>query len=195
MSGYERDYREPDAETLSKLAQLYEVSIDYLVDGDKRPIDKPAEKSDNSPHIESFSGVATANVFPVGRMVLVPIVANISCGEPLLAETNVVGYMPVDSNMIPVHNANEYVWLRASGDSMAPKFEDGSLVLLHLQPEVENGEVAAVVVDNEDATLKRIHIMGDSVLLVADNAMYKPMSFESSRIRIVGKAVWVASKV
>lgn len=198
LSGYERDYREPDAETLSRLAQLYEVSIDYLINGSNKTIDNDDKKSENFSRIDKQGNVFIPGLrpefFPVGRLVYVPIVAEISCGEPVFTEDNIIGTYPVDTQFIPITNVREYVFVRAVGDSMVnANITDGSLVLIHLQPEVENGDIAAVCVDNEAATLKRVYVNDFAVTLVPENPSMPPMTYEKHRVRIVGKAVSVTT--
>ena len=78
----------------------------------------------------------------------VPLVGKIACGSPILAQQNVEGMVSV-----PTEWHADFT-LVCDGDSMVPTFQDGDLVAIRIQPEVENGEVAAVRIDNE-ATLKR----------------------------------------
>ena len=82
--------------------------------------------------------------------------------------------------------------LRVQGDSMInARIYDGDIVFIHQQPEVENGEIAAVAIDDA-VTLKRVYFADDSVMLRAENPKYKPMVFTKNdclSFRILGKAV------
>ena len=82
--------------------------------------------------------------------------------------------------------------LRCNGDSMVgARIKDGDVVFIRQQPEVENGEIAAVIIDDE-ATLKRVYLSADKIILQPENPRYEPFVFvgeELSQIRIIGKAV------
>lgn len=119
----------------------------------------------------------------------IPIVAEIPCGAPAATEQNIIDWFPVDSSIINVDSA-DYVWLKAKGDSMIEAgIKDGSLVLIRLQPDVENKEIAAVSVDEENATLKRVLFVDGNVILMPENREMAPMSYPRERIRIIGKAI------
>lgn len=182
ISNYERDYREPDAETLHKLAELYDVTTDYLISG-LHAVTGSTYKKD----------VSVDGSFSVGELRDIEIVAEIPCGTPILTEENIIGVQPVDISVTNL-NGGKYVWLRAKGDSMIKaKIFNGSLVLLRLQPDVDDGDICAVCVDHENATLKRVYVNGDSVILSPENDGMSPASYEKSRVRIVGKAIKVLS--
>jgi SOS-response transcriptional repressor LexA len=207
MSGYERDYREPDINTLRSLCELYEVSIDQIVEDDsttpskvvsqdKITIDKPSKKSDNSTYTaqngNGFIDGLMGEFLDPGEMVYVPIVADVSCGDPLFTEDDILGYLPVASIMYHIADKSDYFAIRAKGDSMIEAdIKDGSLVLIRKQPTVDNGDIAAVCVKNEKATIKRVHIDGGMVVLSPANADYGPQIYPVQDIRIVGKAVMV----
>jgi len=118
----------------------------------------------------------------------IPILGEIACGDPITAEENIEGYLyePVDS--LPGGNL---FYLRAKGHSMEPTIPDGSNVLIREQPEVEDDEIAAVLVNGDtEATLKRIKHQGDIVLLMPDNPSYSPyIVTKSNPARILGKAI------
>lgn len=127
------------------------------------------------------------NVFPVGELRMIPIVAVIPCGEPLYTEDNVIGHFPVDTSIINL-NGGEYVWLQAKGESMInANIYDGSLVLLRLQPEVQSGEIAAVCIDGESATLKRVFHVDGQVMLYPENPAYEKLTLDAHRVKIVGQ--------
>jgi repressor LexA len=85
----------------------------------------------------------------------VPIVGDVSCGQPIYAEENVEGYMPVDVHLIKVKDANYFI-LRAKGDSMnMAGINDGDYVLVKQQPDAENGEKVVALINGE-ATIKKL---------------------------------------
>lgn len=122
----------------------------------------------------------------------VPILGNIACGVPILAQEDIQGY----EYILP--NEKIDFCLRAKGDSMInARIFEGDIVYIHQQPEVENGEIAAIQIDNE-ATLKRVYIIDGNVILRAENPNYKDMTFskkDKKSICILGKAVFFKSEV
>ena len=123
---------------------------------------------------------------PLPKMVRVPLVGSIACGTPILAEQNIESYIGVPAAW------NADFALTCHGDSMSPTICDGDIVCIRCQPEVEQGEIAAVRI-GEEATLKHFHRQGDTVMLLADNAaVCPPMVYtgpQLNEIRIEGKAV------
>lgn len=123
-----------------------------------------------------------------GRVVRVPVLGTIACGSPILSEENVDYYEDELEELLPSGNV---FYLKTKGDSMFPTIPDKSLVLIREQPSVENGEIAAVLVNGDtEATLKRVHFSGDTVLLQADNPLYPPyIVSEENPARIIGKVI------
>ena len=119
-------------------------------------------------------------------MAMVPLVGSIACGTPITAEQNIEQYIGV-----PAAWHADFA-LTCHGDSMAPTICDGDIVCIRCQPEVEQGEIAAVRI-GEEATLKHFHRQGDTVMLLADNAaVCPPMVYtgpQLNEIRIEGRAV------
>jgi len=196
---YETGAREPDAATLAKLAEFFDVSIDFLITGENSMFDAKIDGSTkiNKELVQTAQWLDALNVggIPVGPIRQIPIVAEIPCGEPMLTEDNILGYHPVDTSLINL-SGGEFVWVKAKGESMiGSNILDGSLVLLRLQPEVENGQIAAVGVDEENATLKRVFYVDGKVLLYPDNPTMKPMTYPNGRIRIVARAIRVSSEL
>ena len=156
---------------LQKIADFFSMTVDELVNGETK----------KAPDI--LSGVE--NIISFDNFKQIPIIGTIACGEPILAEENHEGYTNVE---IDVHA--DFA-LRCKGDSMAPKFSDGDIVLIRQQPDVENGQIAAVLIDNE-ATLKRVYKNPDNVLLSPENLSYQPMVYtgeDMNNIHILGLAI------
>ncbi|WP_373706109.1 LexA family protein [Jeotgalibaca porci] len=122
------------------------------------------------------------------ELVKVPIIGEIACGEPILATENFDGYILEPKNSLP---SGEVFYLRAKGDSMQPTIPNESNVLIRLQSSVEDGEIAAVLVNgDEEVTLKRIKYQDGIILLVADNSKYPPyIVTKNNPARIIGKAL------
>ena len=128
------------------------------------------------------------NVESIGAMHKVPLVGQIACGTPILAEQNIEDYID-----LPHHIRADYA-LTCKGDSMiGAGVHDGDVVYIRKQAQVDNGQIAAVMVDCEDATLKRFYYDGKAtVTLTAENPAVPPMVFageDVERIRVIGLAV------
>ena len=130
------------------------------------------------------------NVIPItdSNMVRIPIIGTIACGDPILADENIIGYRYHLKDTLP---SGETFYLKAKGDSMEPKIPNGADVLIRHQDTVEDGEIAAVLVNGDtEVTLKRVRYQGDAVMLVAENAIYPPYIVNKENpARILGKAV------
>lgn len=123
----------------------------------------------------------------------VPVLGTIAAGAPILAQEDVLGFEYINPN------SDIDFCLKVKGDSMiGARIYDGDIVFIHCQPEVENGEIAAVQIDGEIATLKRVYNADGNIILRAENSLYKDMIFskkDKKSIEILGKAVCFKSEV
>lgn len=167
---YEKGTREPNSETLIALAEFYGVSIDYLLCKSSAP----------------NSGEIPPGFQPMPAMTEVPLVGRIACGTPILAEQNIKSYIGV-----PAAWRADFA-LECHGDSMSPTICDGDVVCIRSQPEVEQGQIAAVRI-GEEATLKHCYYQNGVVQLIADNpAVCPPMVYTGQQleeIEVEGLAV------
>lgn len=122
------------------------------------------------------------------RTVRIPVLGKIACGDPILADENIETYRYEFADSLP---SGEIFILEAKGKSMHPTVPDGCFVMIRQQNEVENGEIAAVLINgNDEATLKRVKRQGDIVMLMPDNAEFEPIIVtEENPITILGKAI------
>lgn len=141
---------------------------------------------------DSKSNTLISNIIPLPKTKMVPLVGTIACGEPILANENIEEMVPM-----PEHINADFA-LRCKGDSMInARILDNDIVYIRQQETVENGEIAAVLIDNE-ATLKRFYRYGDTVVLRAENPNYKEFEYKKEQlneIKILGKAVHFLSVV
>lgn len=150
------------------------------------------KKSDIDPRFLSEEKETKLTDIYQAKIKYIPLIGTIACGEPITAEQNIEEYIPTLDKDLP---AGELFYLRAKGDSMTPKISDGSDVLCRAQPDVESGEIAAVLVNgDEEAILKKVHKLDGYVLLEALNEAYAPyLVNEDHPARIVGKAIKVVN--
>ena len=158
--------------TIKQLAGLFNVPASYLIDDDSKPL--------------------PANLIPMPEMRKIPLLGTIACGAPVFADEHMDGEVDIPSNI------HADFALRCKGDSMInARIFDGDIVYIRKQDTVENGDIAAVLIDNE-ATLKRFKLYDDHISLEPENPMYKPLVFwneEMNEVRIIGKAVAFTSSV
>ena len=156
---------------------------------DDMPIDMGLGRENNK---DNADAQFPSNIIPMPATRKIPLVGTIACGEPILAAENNEEYV-----RIPKDLTADFA-LRCKGDSMInARIFDGDLVYIRQQATVDNGEIAAVLIDNE-ATLKRVKLYEDHIVLEPENPMYKPLSYwneEMNTIRILGKAVAFTSLI
>lgn len=174
---YETGGREPDFETMEAIADIFNVDMDYLMGRSqverKHPISPP--RKEIPPGFQ-----------PLPEMAQVPLIGSIACGTPITAEQNIKSYIGV-----PATWRADFA-LECHGDSMAPTICDGDVVCIRSQPEVEQGQIAAVRI-GEEATLKHCYYQNGVVQLIADNpAVCPPMVYtgpDLEDIEVEGLAV------
>lgn len=152
---------------VQKVAAALDTTLDYLLNG----------VADDTYY---------KNMEPLPQTRPVPVIGHIACGAPIFAEENVEDYAELD-----IRVRADFA-LRCHGDSMVnAHIFDGDLVFIRKQPDVENGEIAAVVIDGE-ATLKRVYKYPNRIELRPENPLFPVMQYEDAEletIRIIGKAV------
>lgn len=167
---------------IKALATILQTSPNFIMTG---------ESEDSN----TFS-TSALNVIPLPKTKKVPLLGTIACGEPILATENIESYVDMDSDF------HADFALRCQGDSMInARIMDGDIVFIRKQDTVENGEIAAVLMDDyseSQATLKRVYISDDKIRLCAENPNYQDMIFfeeDMNKVRIIGKAIAFLSAV
>lgn len=173
-NNYETGTREPNSETLIVFAKEYNVSVDYLLG--------ESDKSRSKLH-----DIAT----PFKKSKQIPILGLIRAGEPTLAKEDVIGYTYGDYN-----EGYTYFALRVAGDSMnAARIQEGDILVVREQSCVDDGEIAVILVDGEEATVKRVYRAGSTITLMpqSTNSEHKPQIYDLKKtdIKILGKVVKV----
>lgn len=168
---------------ISKLANVLQINPVILINGN---IDNVSEQN----YVLDLSN-RFDNISPV-RLKRFPMLGEIACGEPIYAAEDKKSYVMADMDI------HADFCLIAKGDSMInARICDGDIVFIREMPIVENGEIAAVIIDDE-ATLKRWYYYKEDnkLMLVADNPKYAPLVYmneELNMIRCLGKAVYFTS--
>lgn len=166
ISSYESGRREPDVDTLEALADAFNVPLSSLMEFSS--FDADGQKKSNK------------------RLQVVPILGDIAAGQPIIAN-------PVYDELITVPTDGHIydAAVRVKGDSMIPMYMPNDIVFIKYTDDVDNGDIAAVGLDDE-VTLKRVYHLPNGIQLLSENRKYAPMTFTNddySNIHLIGKAV------
>lgn len=179
ISNYKKGNYEPKQRRLEAIAKALDVSIAWLMGADV-----PMKRTDTLAQAD--------NIIPLPKTKKVPLLGTIACGEPILAEENIEDYLGIDEKV------NVDFALRCKGDSMInARIFDGDIVYIKQQSDVDDGEIAAVLIGDE-ATLKKIYKYENKVVLRPCNPMYDDLVYagkQLNELRILGKAIMFTSMV
>lgn len=169
---YESGASEPSFEMLQRMAKYYNVSVGFLMG--------ETELSTNSDHIR------------------IPVLGRVAAGIPIDAIEEVIDWEDISADMVA--GGAEYFGLQIKGDSMEPKISSGDIVIVRKQPDVESGEVAVVLVNGDDSTVKRVKKSAAGITLIANNPAYDPVFYSNEDIEklpvaILGRVVELRAKI
>lgn len=171
--------RKPSLEILQKISNEYNINPAFFFNGDILPVSKE----------------------PMQRYV--PIYGTIPAGCPALAEENIIGKLQVPDQLINKYGENNLISLKVNGDSMNKVVPDGFVSVLYQTDNIQNGDIVAVLINNCDATLKRVYKTNNRIILEPDsyNPMHQPFIFECKdfyncpEIKIIGKYIWSCAPI
>ncbi len=164
ISMWESGNCQPDNDTLVKIAEYFDVSTDFLL------------------------GRITKS--PNKRGVRIPVLGYVRAGIPVEAITDILDYEEIPQEMA---ERGEYFALMIKGDSMAPTLIENDVIIVRKQPDVNNGEIAVVLVNGDDATVKKVHKQENGISLVPINPTYSPIFFTNEDV--INKPVSVIGKM
>lgn len=128
----------------------------------------------------------------------IPVVGRVAAGQPILAQEEIIDYEYIDERLHK--GGDQYFGLVVKGSSMEPTIHDGDTIIVRVQKSVENGQIAVVLVDGEDATVKEVKESEDGLTLIGHNvAVYAPHFYsreevERLPVRIIGRVIQSISK-
>jgi SOS-response transcriptional repressors (RecA-mediated autopeptidases) len=170
----------PD-DRLSAIADYFGVTVDYLMTGEEPNIPKLPKG---------------AIPVDISEFVKIPIVGSIRCGKPMFEESNIEGYEYVSVD--DMCKGETYFYLRAKGDSMINAgINQGDLLLIRAQSDVDSGDIAVVNVNGDEETLKRVVKKDKAIILQPENTAYETKIFigkELSLLHIQGRLMSVLKK-
>ncbi|SFA38002.1 repressor LexA [Parageobacillus thermantarcticus] len=174
ISKWENDKEEPRIDSVRYIADFFGMSLDEILGL------KDNELSMYEVINKDFSNITN-----------IPIVGTIAAGQPILAEQNIEGYMPILSSFLNKHK--EYFYLKVKGNSMNLEFPEGSYVLVERTSTVENGSIAVVLVNGYEATVKKVSINKNIITLIpmSNDPSYQPQIYDimKDEVKIIGKVV------
>lgn len=171
VSYWESGKTKPDFEKQQLLADLFNVSVDYLLGRDTVQTNRQ-------------------------KGIMVPVLGKVVAGIPLEAVEEILDYEEIQNDMV---EQGEHFALQIKGNSMEPKFSEGDVVIVRKQPNVDTGDIAVVLVNGNEATVKKIKKRPDGVMLVPTNPEYEVMFYNNAEIQslpvtILGKVVELRAK-
>ena len=182
-------------EKIEILSEIFQVSPSYLTGWDRPTIYDIAHTAKNDTTDPDLP--FTSYTIPQPKKgVRIPVYGSVAAGIPIEAITDIEDYEEIQEDMA---RTGEFAALKIKGDSMEPKFSSGDVVIVRLQDDVDNGDIAIVLVNGDEATCKKIKKTPEGVMLISTNPNYEPMFYSNREIaelpvRIWGKVVELRAK-
>lgn len=134
---------------------------------------------------------------PKKKGVKIPVLGTIAAGIPIEAVEDILDYEEIDEEW--TKNGEVYFGLQIQGDSMEPRMTTGDVVIVRKQDYAETGDTVVALVNGNEATVKRIKITKDNIMLIATNPKYDPMIYtrrevEELPVHILGKVIELRAK-
>lgn len=130
------------------------------------------------------------------NIIKIPVVGEIRAGYPTLAEENIIDYEEIPEKIAKM---GEFFGLKIKGDSMAPRILENDVVIIRKQESANNGDTCAVLVNGDEATLKKVKFVDNGIMLIPNNPNYETLFYSTKEIqqlpvKIVGKVVELRGK-
>lgn len=185
LKGLRKDHALTQKELAKKLG-LAASTVGMYERGEREPDFETLEK------ISSIFGV-DANTLLGKKLapIRIPVLGKVAAGYPITAVENILDYEEISGDMA---NSGEYVALQIKGSSMEPRMYEGDVVIVRLQETIEHGEIAVVMVNGGEATVKKIQLQKNGIMLQPFNPSFEPIFYsrediETIPVRIFGKVV------
>ncbi len=193
ISQYESEKREPSLETLIGLADLFGVSVDYLLCKDN--------VSNVFATIIPRKGVERTLVNYSNQRqeyVRIPVLGSIKAGIPQEAIEEIIDFEDIPESYTT--GGREYFALKINGDSMAPRYQHGDIIIVRKQETCDSGKDCVVLVNGDEATFKRVIRHRGGITLQPLNPTYPPMYYnneeiETKPVKILGVAVELRTQI
>ncbi len=163
----------PSIDKVALVAEFFGVSTDYLYFGDSVAVGLSSEGA-----------------------VSIPVLGEVAAGFPMFVSENIIDYEEIPAEMAA---QGDYFGLRIKGDSMEPKISEGDVVVVRKQSDVDDGDIAVVLVNGESATVKRVKKRPEGLILSPTNPAFEPMFYSKDEVikkpvQIIGRVVELRAK-
>lgn len=178
VSLWESGRNNMDWKAASILARKFDITPEYLL-GETNVLDKLSSASNRKEGVR------------------IPVLGTIRAGIPVAAIEDIEDWEEITADMA---KTGEFVALRVKGDSMLPEIKDGDIAIIRRQETIESGQIAVVIVNGDESTIKKVRLSPDGIMLIGFNtAVYEPKFYSNEEIiglpvRIYGKLVEVRRK-
>ena len=187
VGNYENEKRDMSPEIIIKLANFFNVSIDYFLG----TTDIRFPEDTNMNWFDSLNIDDTKNNLQ-NKLYFAPVYGRISAGQPNWAEECIEGRIPIAPDMMNIHNPEECFFLRVDGESMNKIIKNGAFALIKKTDFVDNGEIAVVLVNGFDATLKKFTKQGELIVLEpmsTDTSIETQVYDKNTQVKVIGKYI------
>lgn len=173
ISQYENETRSPNPDIINQFADLFGVTVDYLLGRDNKKNNARADKYE------------------------VPVYRAVSCGNPFIADEDIIDFEEINPKL---RSQGDHFGLRLKGRSMEPRFNEGDVVIVRKQSDVDSGAIAIVRVNGDEATMKIVKKSPEGITLIATNPdvflpqFYSNEQIENIPVEIIGKVIELRAK-
>lgn len=163
--------------------------------GELMGVDEPASSAPPAPQ-KSIEASPTPKV--AHYTYRIPVIDRVAVGQPILAQEEIIDYEYIDERLHK--GGDQYFGLVVKDTSMEPTIHDGDTIIVRVQEDIESGQIAVVLVDGEDATIKEVKESEDGLTLIGHNVAVYPPHFYSREeveklpVRIIGRVIQSISK-
>lgn len=177
---------------LSKLTELPYTTLKSIFDGDVNDIRLSTSKKICNTFNITLDELLNDNIELKNLQIMdnkqsLPLLGIVKAGYDYLANENIISYVSADIKVSDIENCYA---LKVTGDSMEPVLYEDDIVIVHKQNDVENGQVAIILINGEEATIKKVIKYDDYVELIAFNSYYPPKKLtKSDNFKIIGKVI------
>jgi repressor LexA len=171
------------------IAKATHTTPEYLLGWNSANVEQDSHNEQNNQELPPYNK-------PTSRGVSIPVLGQVAAGIPIEAIEEILDWEEIPSTMAAT---GSYFGLRIKGDSMLPDIKEGDIAIVRQQEEVENGEIAVVLVNGDEATVKRIKMTDSGIMLIPNNPAYEPLFYskdeiENKPVQIIGRVVELRRK-
>lgn len=171
LSAIESTTKSPSVDTLGRIAEALDIPLARLLDSD-------------------YSGT------PTSSGVQIPVLGSVQAGLPISAVQDILDYEEITPELAAT---GEFFALRIKGNSMEPRMMEGDVVIIRQQDDADTGDTVVVLVNGDEATVKRLKKRPEGIMLIPNNPAYEPLFYSNQDImelpvHIIGKVVELRGK-